>query len=243
MDDHLLCRPIPEAQDVFNAFPPAHAEDLETVLRRLHARRGRLLERRTEPSLQSLSASLPRREGASNMTAFILEAPELYWVQCQRGQGVAPQDAVIARDFAEGSSMLVVLERADPAARTAVTIHWPWQNVLAGEAQYSQIMHTCFGNLAELGFDAPQPMPPLAVGECHPQARPLPSSLRLPENKPVLFALNVASQQMFFCVEALHLPVYGDCTGCGRQLAHVHLLRSKVQVRMTAGVRYGPLPL
>ena len=39
----------------------------------------------------------------------------------------------------------------------AVTVHWPWQHILAGEAQFSQLMHVIFGNLAERGFNVREP--------------------------------------------------------------------------------------
>jgi hypothetical protein len=223
-------RPIREAEDVFSAFPPAKAEDLETALFRLLARKGRAPDRRPEQTQQIPPfPDLPKHEVATGTTAFVLEDPELYWMQCKPG-------AVISREFAEGSSMLVVLETAAAAATgVAVTIHWPWQNVLAGEAQFSQIMRTLFGNVSELGFDVPPPVCQLAVGESQPQARPLPSSLRLPETEGISYVVNIALQQTFFCVEALHRPECGDSAGCGKQLAHVHLTNSKVQVRMTTG--------
>ena len=200
---------------------------------------------------------------ASGATAVVLRGSEWYWFQTddheqfwadhaaseaarkcrveEAGGKFRPRKPeqppgnpmVYAREFAEGGTLLVVLETKNTPAACAVTIHWPWQNILAGELQFAQIMETIFGNVAERGFDVAQPQLPLQIGEPQPAARPLPTSLRLPEYQAKSFVVNLDLGRTFFCTEALQTPE--DAVGCGKPIACVHLANSRVQYTMTSG--------
>lgn len=165
----------------------------------------------------------------------MLAASEWYWLSYD-------DDATVrGRDFAEGGTILVTLESGASTAGRAVTIHWPWQNVLAGETQFAQLMRSIFGNLSEVGFGVPPVDPVLDVGEPQPPPPQLPCSLRLPASQPVQSAINVVLGRTFFCAEAPHSEAEGDLEGCGALLVHMHLANSRVQHRSTAGALLLPL--
>lgn len=159
---------------------------------------------------------------------------------------------VVARDWAEGGTIAVVVEPAcDECA--AITVHWPWQGILAGEAQFGLLMRVIFNNLAEHGFDLPIPQWEWQADPTQPPAKPLPPSLALPADQALRVLVNVALGQTFFCAEAVGQPCAaarsaqsagsrhavtsaGDSAGCGQLLACAMLTNAKVQYKMTTGV-------
>ena len=214
----------PAHRDMFAGFPPVHSSSMQHAIFDLNERspRQRVYQSRRQPRSAALC------NPTSTCTALQIKGADWYWFS------VADNDAatVTARDFAEGGSLLVALDTGVPPGIVA-TVHWPWQNILAGEAQFALLMRIIFGNLAEPGLSVEEPELPWVCGEPQPEARPLPDSLALPVDQHPRFVVNVALGHTFFSVEALQDVQRGDFAGSGKPLACMHLTNSMVQYTMT----------
>jgi hypothetical protein len=252
---HAPCRSRPAHRDIFAGQTLVMSDSLEQAIVSLRARRPSTAEaQRSELHYRRRNSAAM---GSQTHCATVIAGSEWYWAMCpdairikdaikdkQSGKVVEPPvywwPPVEVRDFAEGGTLVVVIEST--ASRGVVsTVHWPWQNILAGEAQFAQILNIVHGNIAEPGFDAQQRPPPLAVGAPQPQPRPLPDSFSLPAEQPPRFIVNVVLQRTFFSTEALHDPARDVSGGCGRPIACVHLSNSLVQYTMTTGALIGNL--
>lgn len=186
-----------------------------------------LAHRACKPQHASASCEAGAQSGTAccNASALCFRCSACSWVH-----------RVTARDWAEGGTIAVVMEPSDQNC-SAVTVHWPWQGILAGEAQFSLLMRVISHNLAERGFDAAVPLWEWRRDPTLPAARPLPDSLALPADQPLRVLVNVALGQTYFCVEAARRMRADESNlpGRARLLACALLSNAKVQYKMTTG--------
>lgn len=163
------------------------------------------------------------------LLTVVIKNPTFYRMRVQRSE---ENDCtrIHHRKFAHGSTIVMSLERRLGTHAPSVTVFWAHLQVLAGEAQFSQMMRTLFGNLGEEGFDMPFDHSDLPAGTFIPAQEP-PPSLQLPDDDGVVFTTNIELGEAMFLTEAksrLHCD-------SGARLAQTELSSTKVQHTLTAG--------
>lgn len=143
-----------------------------------------------------------------------------------------------ARQVIDGAPIVFVHRRSlgnGGSSPTLQALHWPWQNVLLGELQFSQVLQTVPGNFQE-GCSFPRPsdneVPTWAapIGRPMHDAPPLPRSMSL-DDTPVMFELSVHMADTLLHVEGV--PGVVDAPGDGRALAQLTAERSLLKIVMT----------
>lgn len=160
---------------------------------------------------------------------LVMDSPIMYWM-CQE-QSSMPMTHY--RPFARGNSLVAAVERPGVDGDMELTIAWPYQQLLAGECQFSQLMRTIFGNLGESGFDAVATsglVVPLGSAFPVPSA---PADMNVPPDADRKVCTNVEMKETVFLTEALcHEPEAGH----GTRLAELRLWNAKVQHVLMDGV-------
>lgn len=240
--DAVPCRCLPSDQSFFDEEPSAHGRTLQEALMALTGLRTRNYVDDT-CAASPFQRQAPRAAADSTTLAVHMQHPALFWAS---SAGPPPDETprpasapgVTARTFARGSDMLIVLEPDALTAGVALSVHWPWQNVLAGEAQFAQLMYTMIGNLGELGGEASASGRRKSMTAIAAQPA-LPESLRLAD-EPDSVVINVSMQRTFFDVEGHAAD--NLLSGQGPELARMRLSDSNVQVRIAAGALLPLLP-
>lgn len=111
-----------------------------------------------------------------------------------------------------------------------MTVFWANAQILAGEAQFSQLMRTLFGNLGERGFDSTDSQDGLPPGSFIP-AQDTPYSLRLPESEIITFTTNIELGEGTFMAEGEG----AQDQGTGPSLVQMEMGSTKIQHTLTAG--------
>lgn len=175
---------------------------------------------------------------ARKNTAVLTTRVTLYWVQhrpIEKDAAGRCMTKVAVRLFAEGAPLLTILGPAS-GRPNGVEICWAWQSVLAGEVQYTQLMHTLWENLTEAGHFPGPPrgaLPPWMrpIGAPFAQGLPLPDDLKFGDS-PQHLHINVHLGDTHFFAEGV--PTAGDAPGCGVVLADALLSKSLVRFHLTA---------
>ena len=231
----VFCRCMPRQASFFGEQPSACGRTLDEALARLPSAAP------CNKDADAVSAGLclehvPRASAHSTTLAIHMQHPALFWastVTTSPGETscTAASQTITARRFARGGDLLVVLEPKAIGSGLAMSVHWPWQNVLAGEAQFAQLMYTIFGNLGELG-DVTSEATRRKAAVVSTALPVLPRSLAL-KGEPVAMVINVCMQRTFFDIEAHATD--SVFSGQGPELARMHLSDAHVQVRITKG--------
>jgi hypothetical protein len=182
------------------------------------------------PTRESICHKMFRMPEAASRgcDVLILDSPVMYWM-CGQGE---PCSKTRYRQFARGSTLVCALETATADCDVEATIVWPYQQVLAGECQFAQLMRTIFGNFSETGFDANSFQPVPHFGSKLPVLS-APADMRVPKNKRRKMSTNVEMRETAFLTEALCSE---PNAGFGRRLAEVRLWNAKVQHVLLEGV-------
>lgn len=172
-----------------------------------------------------------RSEAASGgiCDVLILDTPVLYWMCSQQEPSITTR----YRQFAHGNTLVAAVERPGVGCDMEATIVWPYQQLLAGECQFSQLMRTIFGNFEETGFDAPLTAKPLVpYGTKLPVHSP-PTDMNVPVHKRRMMCTNLDMKETAFLTEALCSE---PSAGHGTRLAELRLWNGKVSHVLMEGV-------
>lgn len=160
---------------------------------------------------------------------LILDTPVVYWMRSQQEPSVMTH----YRQFARGNTLVAAVERPGVGCDVEATIVWPYQQLLAGECQFSQLMRTIFGNFGETGFDAPSTAKPLVpYGTKLPVHSP-PTDMNVPMHKRRMMCTNLDMKETAFLTEAL---CSDPSAGHGTRLAELRLWNGKVSHALMEGV-------
>lgn len=160
----------------------------------------------------------------------VVHGPKLYWMSLQKTASLG-KSCITHREFAYGSSIVISFEQRGSESQPCMTVFWANAQILAGEAQFSQLMRTLFGNFGERGFDSTESHNGLPPGSFIP-AQDTPCSLRLPESEMITLTTNIELGESTFVAEGRGAPDQGT----GPSLVQMELGSTKIQHTLTAGM-------
>lgn len=170
------------------------------------------------------------RHPVDHFLVAVVHSPTFYWMMVQKNSATR-RDLTMYRELASGSSVVVSYEADFGGTQACMTVFWANAQILAGEAQFSQLMRTLFGNLSERGFDATGYCSCPSVGSFVP-TQDTPSSLQLPDTEIIQFTTNIELGESIFVAEGEGL----QHSGTGPDLVQMELGSTKIQHKLTAGM-------
>lgn len=165
---------------------------------------------------------------------LILDTPVMYWL-CSQQELLPDKPSMMTRyrQFACGNTLVAAVESLGVDCEVEATIVWPYQQLLAGECQFSQLMRTIFGNFAENGFDAPPIAKPVVPFGSKLPVHSAPVDMKVPQHTNRSMCTNLDMKETAFLTEAL-------CTepnaGCGTRLVELRMWNAKVQHVLMEGM-------